>query len=470
MKNMKVKVFEKYSINNAFFVETCARRAQTCINSSLRLLYEDEACPILACAAGKPSNKYASYGGTGSIRHLLYSTLSVLLNYVYSLTRVCTFNRLCMCIILFIASCLTSCRKDPEIFPPEGVPVTHPEFTSIQGFYLLNEGNMGQNKSTLDYFNYETGTYYRNIYGDANPNVPKELGDVGNDIAIYGNKLYAVINCSNKIEVMEAKTAKRIGQIDIPNCRNIIFHNGFAYVTSYAGPMEVNPEYQQIGYVAKIDTASLQVLDQCLVGLQPDGLAITNGKIYVANSGGYLSPNYENTVSVIDVASFKETKRIKVAVNLHRICADRHGNIWVSTRGDYFNTSSKLYCINAKTDQLTDSINTAVSNFHLDDDKLYIISTVWNYETMNNEINYSIVDVISKQIISRKFITDGTDASIRISYGIIVNPITKDIYVTDAKDYISPGTLYCFDKNGKQKWKVSTGDIPAHFAFIGKLK
>ncbi|MCL2291030.1 MAG: YncE family protein [Bacteroidetes bacterium] len=376
----------------------------------------------------------------------------------------------CIFLALLIAFCFTSCRKDPEIFLHEEVPVTHPQFISIQGFYLLNEGNMGQNKSTLDYFDYEEGVYYRNIYGEANPSVPKELGDVGNDLAIYGNKLYAVINCSNKIEVMDAKTAERIGQIDIPNCRYITFYNGFAYVTSYAGPVTIDPDYQQIGYIAKIDTTSLQILDKCLVGLQPDGLAIANGKIYVANSGGYLSPNYENTVSVIDAASFKEIKQIKVAVNLHRVCADKNGNIWVNTRGDYFNTSSKLYCIDSKTDQLTDSINIAVSNFHLDDDRLYIIGVKWNYETMSNEINYGIVDVVSKQIITKKFITDGTDINIKTPYGIIVNPITKDIYVTDVKNYISPGTLYCFDKNGKQKWNVSTGDIPAHIAFIGKYK
>jgi len=371
-------------------------------------------------------------------------------------------------LILFITSCLISCRKDIEIFPPESEEVSNPEFTSIQGFYLLNEGNMGSNKSTLDYFNYETGTYFRNIYADANPSIPKELGDVGNDVAIYGNKLYAIINCSNKIEVMDAKTAKRIGQINIPNCRNIVFHNGFAYVTSYAGPVQINPDYQQVGYVAKIDTASLQILSQCLVGLQPDGLAVANGKIYVANSGGYLSPNYENTISVIDIASFRETKRITVAANLHRVCADKHGNIWVSTRGDYYSTPSKLYCIDSKTDQLTDSINMAVSNFHLDNDRLYIIGVKWSNVTMSNEINYSIVDVISKQIISRKFITDGTDADIRMPYGIAVNPITKDIYVTDARNHVTPGTLYCFDKNGKKKWSVRTGDIPAHFAFIGK--
>ncbi len=372
--------------------------------------------------------------------------------------------------LTLIVVCLSGCREDDEIFEPEIEGLDIPEYTSIQGFYLLNEGNMGSNKSTLDYYDYETGMYHRNIYASVNPTVPKEMGDVGNDIAIYGSKLYAVINCSNKIEVMDAKTAKRIGQINIPNCRYIKFHQGYAYVTSYAGPVELNPNYEQRGYVAKVDTASLQVISQCIVGFQPDELEIINSKIYVANSGGYMFPNYENTVSVIDINSFTETKRIEVAINLHRLCADRYGNLWVSSRGDYYHTPSRLYWIDTQKDQLVDSINMAVSNFHLDDDNLYIYSVEWSYISMSNEITYGIVDVKNKQVVTRNFITDGTDANIKIPYGIMVNPITKDIYVTDAKNYVSPGTLYCFDKNGKQKWNVRTGDIPAHFVFLGELK
>ena len=360
-------------------------------------------------------------------------------------------------IIIAVILCIFSCRKDIVIPPIEN-------FTAVQGFYLLNEGNMGSNKCTLDYYDYETGEYHRNMYAGVNPTVPKELGDVGNDMGIYGSKLYAVINGSNKIEVMEAHTARRLTQIDIPNSRYIIFYEGFAYVTSYAGPIQIG--HQQIGYVAKIDTASLQVMAQCLVGFQPDGLAIANGKMYVANSGGYLTPNSENTVSVIDVGSFQEVKRIETAKNLHHVCADKHGNIWISARGDYYHTPSKLYCIDSKTDQLTDSINIAVSNFYLDENHLYIIGVTWNYETMANEINYAIVDVVSKQIISQKIITDGTDAEIQMPYGIAVNPITKDIYITDVKNYVSPGVLYCFDKTGKQKWNVRTGDIPGHLAFL----
>jgi len=357
-----------------------------------------------------------------------------------------------------------------EIFEPEIIPVSLPEYTSIQGFYLLNEGNMGSNKSTLDYYDYTTGAYHRNLYGAANPTVPKELGDVGNDIKIYGSRLYAVINCSNKVEVMDARTAKRIGQIDIPNCRYVKFHEGYAYVTSYAGPVELNPNYEQSGYVAKVDTVTLEVVDTCLVGFQPDELEIVGNKLYVANSGGYMFPNYEKTVSVIDMPSFTETKRIEVARNLHRLRADTHGDLWVSSRGDYYTQPSRLYWINTATDKLVDSLDIAVSNFHLDGDSLYLYSVDWSYITMSNEITYGIVDVAKKQIVTRNFITDGTERTIKIPYGITVNPLTKDIYVTDAKNYVSPGTLYCFDSAGKQKWNVRTGDIPAHFVFLGELK
>lgn len=82
----------------------------------------------------------------------------------------------------------------------------------------------------------------RNIYPSRNPDVVKELGDVGNEIAVYGDKLYAVINCSHYVEVMDVHTAKHIGSIDILNCRYIVFNKGKAYISSYAGSGADRPE------------------------------------------------------------------------------------------------------------------------------------------------------------------------------------------------------------------------------------
>lgn len=57
---------------------------------------------------------------------------------------------------------------------------------------------------------------------------------------------------------------------------------------------------------------------------------------------------------------------------------------------------------------------------------------------------------------------------IKVPYGLAVNPNTGDFFVTDAKDYVSPGTLYCFNSMGVCKWSVTTGDILAHIAFTRK--
>lgn len=383
-------------------------------------------------------------------------------------------KRLSIIVFLFCLTIVfvTACREDVALIPSEKI-IVNPSVNKdvdYKGFYLLNEGNMGSNKCTMDYYDLDSGVFHRNIYAEINPTVPKELGDVGNDIQIYGSKLYAVINVSNKVEVMDAQTAKRIGKIEIPNCRYIQFHKGFAYVTSYAGPVMIDPNYKQIGFVAKVDTAKLEVVGRCLVGFQPDELAITGEKIYVANSGGYMGADttagYERTVSVINIETFKEQKRIDVAYNLHRIRADKRGDLWVTSRGDYKGLPSRLFFIDKETEQVTDTIPIAVSNMHLDGDSLYVYSVEWSWLTHSNEITYGIVDTKTHKVLTKKFITDGTDEKIQIPYGIMVHPITKDIYVTDAGNYVYPGYLYCFDKEGKKKWSVRAGNIPAHFVLL----
>ena len=72
--------------------------------------------------------------------------------------------------------------------------------------------------------------------------------------------------------------------------------------------------------------------------------------------------------------------------------------------------------------------------------------------------------------MSRKLSDAPELADIKIPYGIIVNPQSHDIYLMDAKNYVSSGELFCLDKNGTFRWRVRTGDIPAHACFLFKKK
>ena len=368
-------------------------------------------------------------------------------------------------VLLALLVLLPGCRTIEPVTPSDPTDVGGGDAGNIAGFFLLNEGNMGSNKCTLDYYDYKDGVYSKNIYAERNPGVVQELGDVGNDLQIYGGRLYAVVNCSNLVEVMDVATARHIGQVSIPNCRYIVFKDGYAYVSSYAGPVEIDPN-SRLGYVAKVDTATLQVVATCVVGYQPEEMVIAGNKLYVANSGGYRVPNYDHTVSVVDLPSFQVTKVIDVAPNLHRMELDAYGNIWVSSRGDYYDIQPMTFIISTESDSVIEQMDLLpCTDMTLCGDSLYVYSNTWNYFTQTSDVNYAIVNVQTREVVTRRFITDGTEEQFQNPYGLAVNPNTHEIFVTDARDYVTPGMLYCFTPDGRLKWKIVTGDIPSRIAF-----
>ena len=375
---------------------------------------------------------------------------------------------------------LVACRDDVMVVPMENIDTGGKTVKGeIVGMYLLNEGNMGSNKSTLDYLDLSgsdsTVHYLRNIYSERNPSTVMSLGDVGNDCQIYGSRLWLVINCSNKVEVARAEDAVRIGQVNIPNCRYVIFKDGYAYVSSYVGGVRDANNSPQ-GSVYKVDTLTLEKVDSCTVGYQPEEMAIVGDRLYVANSGGYqgmTGQGYESTVSVVDLMTMREVHKIEVAPNLHRLKVDRNGRLWVTSRGNYTDLDSRLYWLEPSSDgqmQVGGMIPQPVSDLCIVGDSLYFYGSQWSELTMTNTVTYGIVNVRTHQVVSTSLSDAPEVKKIRMSYGIIVNPIGRDFYLMDAKNYVSSGELLHFLPDGTFDWKVRTGDIPAHAAFLFKTE
>ena len=369
---------------------------------------------------------------------------------------------------LWVVVCLflcLACREDLPVLRSESEAVSRPGSPhEIKGMFVLDEGNMGSNKCTLDFLDFRSGFYTRNIYPERNPEVVKELGDVGNDLQVYGNRLYAVINCSHYVEVMDVRTAQHIGSVNVTNCRYIVFAGDKAYVSSYAGPVQIDSNARP-GKIVEFDVNTLQITREVVVGYQPEEMVIKDGLLYVANSGGYRFPNYDRTVSVVDLGTFEVVNTIDVAINLHRMKLAPDGLIYVSSRGDYYGTKSDVFVIDPEAQRVVGRLGVAASEMCMDGDELCLISVEWSYVSGKNEIRYTLYDTRKREILPRNFITDGTEKDISIPYGLGVNPETKEIFVSDATNYVTPGYLYCFSPEGKLKWKVRTGDIPAHFAF-----
>ena len=371
---------------------------------------------------------------------------------------------------------LSACRQDVMIVPMEKIdPGGETQQGAIIGMYLLNEGNMGSNKSTLDYLDLSDSTvhYYRNIYSQRNPSTVMSLGDVGNDCRIYGQRLWLVINCSNKVEVARADSAIRIGKVDIPNCRYVTFKDRHAYVSSYVGTEYASSD-SPLGSVYKVDTLSLQKVDSCSVGYQPEEMAIIGNQLYVANSGGYqgmTGQGYESTVSVIDLTSMREVHKIEVAPNLHHLKVDKYNQLWVTARGNYMDETSSIWWLTPDEKgqmKVGGKLDQAVSDLCIVGDSLYFYGSQWSEVSMRNTITYGIINVKTHQVVSTTLSAAPEISKIRMPYGIIVNPIHRDFYLMDAKDYVSSGELLHFKADGTFDWKVKTGDIPAHAAFVFK--
>lgn len=361
-----------------------------------------------------------------------------------------------------LLTCLHGCRKDMGVEQSTKSQVMAPGAYRGAGFYLLNEGNMGSNKASLDYFNPMEGTYFQNIYGSVNPGATLGLGDVGNDLKVYGGKLYVVVNGSNKVEILDKYTAIKLGQLNIDNCRSIVFNGSKAYVSSYNG------------YVAVFDTAQKfngkgvgVIENQIKVGREPEGMSIIGDTLYVANSGGYSPPLYDNTLSVIDLKKEMEVRKIKVGINLNQVNKDGYGHLWVSSRGNYEDIDPSLFVLDVQKGSVTRQMNIQAGSFIIRDSLLYYFSAPYEKESQKPiSITYGVLNTALLQKSDKHFISDAAIRKIKLPYALALDPLTGEILLTDAGDHISPGNLYWLNNAGDIQWQVMTGEIPGHIAFI----
>ncbi|MEG1838351.1 MAG: YncE family protein [Bacteroidaceae bacterium] len=322
--------------------------------------------------------------------------------------------------------------------------------------YVLCEGLFQNNNSSLAHYSFKEGTVNADYFRTQNE---RGLGDTANDMQLYGSKLYIVVDVSSQIEVLDIASGKSIKQIPMLNDkgvsrqpRYIAFDKNKAYVSNFDGT------------VTKIDTTSLSIEDIVKVGRNPEGLCVQNNKLYVANSGGLSYPHYDNTVSVIDLVTFKEIKKVTVWANPYKIHADAYGDVYVSARGNNFSKPPyNFQRIDSQTDEVVETFNKEVLNFCIEGDYAY----VYNYDFISQRCWVKRFNVKTEQMDKEDFITDGT--TLNTPYGINVNPTNGDVYITNSDGFTVEGDLVCFNKKGKHKFTLrNVGLNPNTTVFINK--
>ncbi len=337
---------------------------------------------------------------------------------------------------------LASCVK-----PEEKEDVNY-DFT----IWVLNEGLWNMNNSSITAYNSTTQKLCADVFKQENSRC---LGDIANDIIIYGSKAYIAVNMSGVIEVVDVFSGKSIRQISLLNDKGenrqprcLTYYKNKVYGCCFDGS------------VVRIDTSSLKIDGIVQAGQNPDGMCVTNNKLYVSNSGGLNFPDYGNTVSVFNLTSFTEIKRIRVSTNPTILKADKQGDVYVMCRGNYSDIPSCLQRIDSKNDTLVQTITYNVSNFDIYDDLLYF----YYYDDASKSVNFQVLNNKTETIINTSFLKD--KVSIQTPYGINVNPNDGSVFISDALDYQTTGDVYCFDKNGKLSYQFEGGLCPKKTVFL----
>lgn len=342
--------------------------------------------------------------------------------------------------LLFLILLVSSCKKEkPQPETPDSL---------LNGIMVLNEGLFQQNNSSISWIDLNSGSVTADLFMDANGRL---LGDTGNDMKIYGGKIYVVINNSNTVEILNKKNGRSIKQISMmiggngKQPRSIAFYQGKAFITCYDG------------YVDVLDTASMTITQRIQVGSNPEGLAVSGGKLFVANSGGLNYPNVDSTLSVIDLSTLQELSRVTVGKNPGTVKTDPAGDLYVIARGNYGSIPSRMVKVdpNALTTQVFPFDASGIEN--MGD---HFLITFFNYS--NNSSQVKLFNTVTETMDNENFLST---AGITTLYGVQYDPFRNKIYCLDAMSYTNTGYVRRFSSTGVFETSYHVGLNPSKLIF-----
>lgn len=333
-----------------------------------------------------------------------------------------------------------------------------------ENLIICNEGNWQSDNGQLSYYDGTAGVLTNKWFRQVNGS---KLGDTPNDIIQVNDTLIAIaVNWSNIIQYIHPDGTACGATENVPNNRRMCTDGNYLYITSYAHQCG-NQTFEK-GYVAKIDVKTKQVVATCEVGWEPEGVRLYEGKLYVANTGGYaFSENhaYETTVQVVDAETMKSIKTIDTGcINLYGEMSQAGQYLCINSCGDYYNVKPKTVIVDCKTDEV--KTFDFPCTYNTTDGKLfYTVGSEFSYNTGAYVYQIKTINPETKEVKDGIFCEAITQKIKEITspYELYISPYTQNVYFTDAGSYASAGYLYGYTKEGEElfvKQKVYIN--PAH--------
>ncbi len=307
--------------------------------------------------------------------------------------------------------------------------------------FILCEGNMTQSNASLWMLNEDLNQITGPIHWDPNAN---PLGDVGQSMTIYNDKLFIIMNNSNTVEIMDLS-------------------NGVSYESTislpYAGPREMEvvdgKGYLSCWYLNAIlvtDLSTNTILDTISVNGLPEDLVYYDNRLYTSiNMNSDWSSG--NRILSFDISGDKAVviDTFEVISGPGQILA-HNGNLFVVST--YYDTLWNIYSGTSRIDLSDGSVTKkdygVTFNFGID-------ITLYRglvYRTYNGGIA-PLTDSLTVD-------TTGQIGNLSNVYSMATY---KDYIYFGLSDYMAPDDIVILDSLGNLIGQFQVGAIPGSFAF-----
>jgi hypothetical protein len=330
-----------------------------------------------------------------------------------------------------------------------------PQGQYANGFFVVNEGPFRNGTGSINYYSRQSNSVTENIFELENN---RPLGNIVQSMTIHGEKAYIVVNNANKVEVVDAGSFQSTGVIE-----------GLTMPRYFTGINETKAYVSQWGdngiegSIKVVNLNNLTISKTIPTGKGAERMIQVGQRVYVVNTGGYVS---DNKVSIINTSTDEVEKTTEVDFKPNSIQADASGNIWVMCGG------KKVYNADwsINEDESTEGALLKLSPTGNILQRLPFASKSASPSKLvinaaGNTLYYTYQGGVYAHPVSSNQLNT-TPIIIKSFYGIGVDPETGYLFGSDAKDFASNGEVLVYDlSNGELHHTLPAGIAPNSFVF-----
>ncbi|MBI4535370.1 MAG: hypothetical protein HY708_03765 [Ignavibacteriae bacterium] len=335
-------------------------------------------------------------------------------------------------IVLFLVFLFSSCRTSNN--PANSTPPPQ----SDRGVFIINEGAF-PNAGTMSFYNITKDIAFETIISAA------EGWLLPNDAKVFGNKVYVVVNGSDRVEVLDAETFQKLGTIVIPT------GSGPGYISIVDNTKAIVANYNGTVSLLNLTTRTVTQTTPPVVEF-PGSIVVVGNKVFDSDFGPFQ--NNKDIVIVMDAVTLSVTDTIRVSVAAGSMVAGSNDRLYVVSTG-IFPANGKVYAVNTLTNAVVDSVEVGQgpTDITFADQSLYVL--LFDRVVKLSTFPLAVADIAFVSLSSGLYF-----------YSTVADPVTGDLYVSKVVSGDGSGVVEVYTPlKSPKRQPFAVGSFPGAWAF-----